>query len=379
MKKILLSIGALAIAAVAVVGATSAILSDEETSTDNTFTAGAVDLTIDNESYYNGKFNEGTSWIRKDLEDGDFFFDFRDLKPGDWGEDTISLHVNNNDSWLCADVTLTENQDNSWTEPELNDEDPYTAGRGELGDKITFIAWADDGDNVLEDDENVYELGTLGDLRVGETVTAALADSNWNVWEEKSNTPLEGGETKYIGKAWCFGDLNLDASTYSQDNYGAGDDVNNGPDVRPIVCDGSQEDNSTQTDSLRADISFRAVQSRHNEDFVCQPETQPETGTLTVDKRVTFSDIILEVTVGDFELRVKGPNGYDEIYTDEIAESGLEPGEYTITETYVGDQSINFNAEFDLDCSDEGSSGKVVLNAGDNLTCRITNEVFPSI
>ena len=35
-------------------GATGAFFSDTETSQGNTFTAGAIDLLVDNESYYNG-------------------------------------------------------------------------------------------------------------------------------------------------------------------------------------------------------------------------------------------------------------------------------------------------------------------------------------
>src|SRR3989344_7512215 len=267
MKKILLSIAMLVIVGAVVIGGAAAISSDTEVSTGSTFAAGAIDLTVDNESYYNGVFNEGTSWLQPANlndeqgpgEEGQYwFFNFRDLKPGDWGEDTISLHVNNNDSYLCADVTLTSNQDNGSTEPELNDEDPYTAGEGELADNVHFIWWADDGDNVLESDEELLPAGTLGALGIGQTATVPLADANGNIWPEDEDGPLPGDSTRYIGKAWCFGALDVNASTYAQDS-------DSGPDVRPIVCDGSQEDNSTQTDSMTADISFRAVQSRHNE------------------------------------------------------------------------------------------------------------------
>src|SRR3989344_1833379 len=97
MKKIILSLGMIAAVAVVAVGATGAFFSDTETSTGNTFTAGAIDLGIDNHSYYNGELNEETTWrVDYDIE-GRQFFNFSDIKPGDWGEDTISLHVNNND------------------------------------------------------------------------------------------------------------------------------------------------------------------------------------------------------------------------------------------------------------------------------------------
>src|SRR3989344_1787209 len=171
MKKILLSIAIIALVGAVVIGGTTAIFSDTEESTGNTFTAGAIDLTVDNESYYNGAFNAGTSWLQKDLDKDNLFFNFQDLKPGDNGEDTISLHVNNNDSYLCADVTLTSNTDNGSTEPEKNDEDPYTAGEGELADNVHFIWWADDGDNVLETNESPLPAGTLGSLQIDETAT----------------------------------------------------------------------------------------------------------------------------------------------------------------------------------------------------------------
>ena len=106
---------------VVVVGATGAFFSDTETSKGNTFTAGAIDLTIDNESYaidftipgFSGTpdgslvASPNTSWSLNDLT-GQVFFNFVDLKPGDVGEDTISIHVNNNDAWMCMATQITK-------------------------------------------------------------------------------------------------------------------------------------------------------------------------------------------------------------------------------------------------------------------------------
>ncbi|MFH1170462.1 MAG: TasA family protein [Candidatus Vogelbacteria bacterium] len=362
MKKILLSIATIAFVSALVIGGTTAIFSDTEVSTGNTFTAGAIDLTVDNDSYYNGVFNEGTSWLQKDLEKDDLFFDFRDLKPGDYGEDTISLHVKNNDSYLCADVTLTSNTDNGSTEPELNDEDPYTAGEGELADNVHFIWWADDGDNVLETNEHPLPSGTLGELNVDQTATVSLADANTNLWNPNNEGgALPGDSTRYIGKAWCFGKMTLTPVE-------PGD--NNDPTVNPgFTCDGSQEDNSTQTDDLTADIGFRAVQSRNNEDFRCIPPAGPETATLTIDKEIVFSDPTLPpVDISAFTLTITGPGGSQTV-SDEVPTTGLTPGLYLVTET----GPPGFNPEFGLACSDEGDHGEVTLAAGDNLTCRITN------
>ena len=252
-----------------VIGATGAFFSDTETSTGNTFTAGAIDLGVDNHSYYNGVLNEGTTWrIDYDLSDDPprQFFNFEDLKPGDWGEDTISLHVKNNDAYLCADVTLTSDNDNSLTEPEGDDGDTTGGvGEGELADAVTFYWWADDGDNVFEQDEHIISSGPLGALNVGQTATVALADSNENIWGGQG--PLPGDSVRFVAKAWCFGNTTM--TPYSQD----GGNQQNGPDNRPVICDGSQVNNVTQTDSMTADISFRAVQSRNNSTFQC---TTPE-------------------------------------------------------------------------------------------------------
>src|SRR6185503_8860515 len=106
-SKILLSSAMVVSAAALVVGATFAYLSDSETSSNNSLTAGALDLQVDNDSYYNGAFNPGTSWLEKNLVTGDLFFNFDDVKPGDFGEDTISLHIKNNNAWVCSDTTLT--------------------------------------------------------------------------------------------------------------------------------------------------------------------------------------------------------------------------------------------------------------------------------
>ena len=303
-------------------GATGAFFSDTETSTGNTFAAGAIDLGIDNTSYYNGAPSPSTSWgLNFDLDtlctfDADgpgdnnppiehpcLFFDFDDLKPGDFGEDTISIHVNTNESWLCADVKLTSNDDVSCTEPEndlLNGENgacnelgvdlnPNTPDEdltdGDLAQNIEFLWWADDGDNVLEEDESpLNPSGALGALGVGNTATVALADDDLNIFPLSLQGP-DGGlltdspeEIAYVGKAWCFGDI-APFPTAIDDSVGnsPADPTNDGdasapatPEDGGYTCSGASSlNNAAQTDSAKLDISFRAVQTRHNATFQC--------------------------------------------------------------------------------------------------------------
>ncbi|PIR38601.1 MAG: hypothetical protein COV34_00800 [Candidatus Zambryskibacteria bacterium CG10_big_fil_rev_8_21_14_0_10_42_12] len=268
MFKILLRLGVIGAIALAATSGTGAFFSDTESSTGNTFSAGAIDLKIDNESYYNGAFNDGTSWELKDLGEGDFFFNFIDLKPDDEGEDTISLHVDDNDAWACMNIEITENTDNGCNEPEAADGDTTCGdpgvGEGELQNEINFVWWADDGDNVLETDESekTFIQSSLADIA---STSVILADANGQ--GILNDGPLAGAQTYYIGKAWCFGTLTL--TPIAQDRKGKTGD--NGPLDRGtgISCDGSVLDNKTQTDSVMGNITFTAVQSRHNDEFTC--------------------------------------------------------------------------------------------------------------
>ena len=288
MKNTLIRLALIGGLATAVIVATGAFFSDTETSIGNTLVAGAIDLKVDNTSYYNGVFNQATSWGLTDLNEQNRFFDFRDLKPGDFGEDTISLHVDNNDAWLCADVTLTSNDDVNCTEPELADDlaclEPNGDNTdGDLAGRVNFIWWADDGDNVFESDETLLQpAGNMGLLGVGNTTIVTLADSQSNIWNPGlSPSPFPGGLTDYIGKGWCFGTFTM--TPVEQD--GPIVDINpadgipdNGPDSgrgAGYTCDGSSENNAAQTDSMTADISFRAEQARNNANFLCNPLPSP--------------------------------------------------------------------------------------------------------
>lgn len=273
MKKILISLSVIAGAiAVAVGSGTIAFFSDTEESVGNVLAAGAIDLKIDNTSYYNGVYSSSTSWLEPADLSGHLFFNFTDLKPGDWGEDTISVHVDNNDSWLCADVTLTANNENGVVEPEIDDGDNATSTDGELGGRLNFVWWADDGDNVYENNEVSLPGGPIGNLAVNQTAHVSLADSQANIWNATSGMPLTGSSTRYIGKAWCFGSVT--PHQVAQDGVGFTQaEGGNGPDVRGSGwdCNGSTEDNTTQTDSVMMDIGFRAEQARNNAGFLCNP------------------------------------------------------------------------------------------------------------
>jgi hypothetical protein len=300
MKRLLISTTLLLSSlGVAAVGASGAFFSDAETSSGNTFSAGAIDLKVDNSSYYNGTLSGGTSWSLDDLTNTIHkFFDFNDVKPNDYGEDTISLHVNTNDAYLCANVTLTSNNDNTQTEPEAA-VDANGLATGELANAINFIWWADDGDNVLEAGERVLPGGPLGALAVGQSATVALADSSTNIWTGAPG-PLPGNTTMYVGKAWCFGTIGT--APLAQDGSGSLrnpslDNDANGTAGQPAdggyTCNGSGLGNETQTDSVTADVTFTATQSRNNPSFLCNSSSCDFSSTSNAFPNAGFEDPVV--------------------------------------------------------------------------------------
>lgn len=295
MRKILLSLLTIAGVALLAFGASQAFFSDTEVSKNNILQAGELDLEIDNTCYYNGKACvdkkwQGTdepcscTWLLKDLEQGDVFFNLKDLKPGDWEEDTVSIHADN-DYWLCADIRVTANDDNTCTDPELdvpdlncNDPGPEPDADlfdGELASELNFIFWVDDGDNVLEcrreilpdDPERCVPEETITGGPASEVLSGAkwaIQDSEHELLEEDS--PLLASHKYFIGKAFCYGKLTPNPVVENPAN------PNSDPTVDPgIDCDGKDVGNISQTDLLTGDILFRAEQARHNEDFLCNP------------------------------------------------------------------------------------------------------------
>src|SRR4030042_6625201 len=276
IKSALLVLGVAAIAGYA----TFSFFSDTETSTGNTFTAGAIDLKIDNTSYVSNKTTGAleasinTSWPSGDLNPTvNKFFDIADLKPGDIGEDTISFIVNSNPAWVCAEIEMKTNLDNSCTEPEGADETGTSCtSAGELADQINFMWWPDDGDNVLESNEadNAFFLGPksiqfLMDQGTPENLDnnkleLTLADKHVNFFNKTApGTPINPNQTYYVGKGWCFGAMA--AAPVVQDNVSTSGPLTRGTG---FTCNGSQVDNTAQTDSLTADLKFTAIQSRNN-------------------------------------------------------------------------------------------------------------------
>jgi predicted ribosomally synthesized peptide with SipW-like signal peptide len=181
-------------------------------------------------------------WDEKDLADGDVFWDFDDVKPGDRGTNVISLHVFDNDAYACMMTDNVMDNENTPIDPEQDAGDNALDGvpNGELSDFLQLFIWGDtDGDGIFDNGESeLYQGGFTG---------VAM-----------ERFPLQATTTAYLGSAWCFG-----AQTVNPDGS--------------ISCDGTNPIyNTAQTDILTTDLVFTAVQQRNNANFQCEPPEEPE-------------------------------------------------------------------------------------------------------
>ena len=260
--------------------ATNAFFSDTETSTGNTFTAGSVDLKVDSTAHYAGlvctnvntvdvpnymwtlenqsvpttrpdlfqKPCNGT-WLATNLGTSNKFFDYTDIKPGDMGENTISLDVKDNDAWMCAKVQTT-------------------SVKNMLPKYLTFAWWADNGNNIYDGNESLLFGGpvTLAQMLAspqsfGGAINFTLADNRpLNIFGDIG--PIPGAQTRYLSVAWCFGTMTP--------NKGVG----NG-----FTCSGVGDQNDAQLDNVTGTLIFDAIQSRNNAGFLC-----PESALLYPDQ-----------------------------------------------------------------------------------------------
>jgi uncharacterized protein YegL len=260
MKGILVSVVTIGVVAAIVFGTTRSFFSDTESSIENILHAGSIDLKIDNECHYNGMSCIGgfwrgepggypkagdpceCSWTVDNWVDGKAIFSFTDVKPGDFGEQTISLHVDNNPAWVCAEIADIKSEEVSCNTPEELAEPGCEADNvGELLGNIKFDIWNDDGagdhrcNNLKDEDETYLVQG------------AVVQDLDWPVADSTTgNGPITD---TCIGVAWSIEDT-------------AGNEI--------------------QTDLVSGSLRFSAIQARHNDNYVCQGECLDEADVMLV-------------------------------------------------------------------------------------------------
>ena len=238
-RRVLAGLGAVGLASAGAGLGTSAFFSDEEAFENNTLQAGTLDLKLDYKATYFGgpgrladiqsmgypdakivDDDEGRYLLRQapspadmqaweDLVQGEEFdfcspaadeflvngdgipmFTLEDVKPGDSGEVTASIHICDNPGYLRMVGDLTGNAENDQNEPELDAEGEDTDGMGELADAIKVCVWYD------EDCDNVYE--PTGTGQQNELEVALVSDVSGSM----SGAPLSAlktAATSFVG------------------------------------------------------------------------------------------------------------------------------------------------------------------------------------
>jgi hypothetical protein len=143
--------------------------------------------------------------LRTEQFQGEPVISLNDVKPGDFGEVTLSFHLCDNPGfvWLfCDDVEAAEN---GTTEPEAEDPDEED-GVVELLDEVQVRTWIDDGDNIYEPEAQPIDLyhlfdtsGTMeqdlaenDDTRDKEDVAARIAERVTENLDAQDSTPDNG-------------------------------------------------------------------------------------------------------------------------------------------------------------------------------------------
>lgn len=228
-RRILVSLMVIGLAGAALGSTTMAMFSDSETSHDNVFTAGELDLLIDWEEYYNGEHIE----TQELTNDPGAIFHLKDVKPGDKGKAVISLHLEDNPGWIWMNMVQTANENLNCPEPQQKalgvDSAEECPEEGHLGEYLEFTVYTTDASGKLHDDSHIIFQGTADELEEKSFAEGVLLDGDSTTTDAEA---FPGGETSYVGVKW-----NVPLET----------------------------GNIIQGDSKKFDISFYTEQRRHND------------------------------------------------------------------------------------------------------------------
>jgi predicted ribosomally synthesized peptide with SipW-like signal peptide len=183
------------------------------------------------------------------------FFNFSDIKPGDFGEDTVSLHVYDNDAWGRMIVDVKKDSDGTCVDPEVEVEGigcvENGTNNGELRKNLDFSVWLDEGvtpgfqgktdkgegDNIKQEGE--IELISAGPID--------LPKETWNIKDAILAAYAANGNAVAPGIT-ADGHMTADVTYY----FGLGWKLP------------KDTGNEAQTDIFEADVTLEVEQYRNN-------------------------------------------------------------------------------------------------------------------
>jgi predicted ribosomally synthesized peptide with SipW-like signal peptide len=285
-RKMLVGLGAMGVASAGAGLGTTAYFSDEEGFTDNTLTAGQLDLMLDykatydgpngpeligqrpsqeqlTEQYGEGEFEGPLTWEQRadlgfacdteGLINGNEIpiFELDDVKPGDYGEVTMSFHICDNPAYVWMRGGVYNDDDNGLNEPESLVDETGGEGEGELAENIDVRMWYD------SDCSNTY------DEEAGKTDILLVQDISGSMEYDQYGGVIsdgQGGQTTKLDEAreaaesFCevvfdeTADTHLGVLTFGNENY-IGNDYANGVQFTPS---GVENDVKAAIDDIQA-------------------------------------------------------------------------------------------------------------------------------
>jgi predicted ribosomally synthesized peptide with SipW-like signal peptide len=237
-KKVLLASGMLVFGLATVAGFTGAFFSDTETSQENVFQAGTLDLEVGMDSDSTLGFQPLAS-----LTGNEALFNFQGLIPGASEGSFFTLRASS-DAWACVAPTLGDTPENDRLAPEISSGD-ISAGSnsGELQNFLQVAMWTDaDEDGTFSTGDSDLQVFDVTDM---DGTYLPLFDSS------TTGTYMDSGDRREVGMAYCFGEFT------NPSNPSAG-------------CDGSNPDtNQAQTDAAELTFAFLGMQRANNDSFTC--------------------------------------------------------------------------------------------------------------
>jgi predicted ribosomally synthesized peptide with SipW-like signal peptide len=212
-RKIIASLLVIGVVGAFATGSTFALFNDTETSSENTFRAGAFDIQIDYTEMYNGEMVGEQDAV----DNPEPIFQISDVKPGDQGETNVSIHNEGNPALASMTLEDIQEAENGCAEPESVAENGGCGTDAELDENLQLT--------ITENNGNVVYSGTAANLQNQQTDLGRL----------------EANTTEYITVDW-----NVPRET----------------------------GNEAQTDSYSFDMSFTAEQARHNTAGTAQTQTE---------------------------------------------------------------------------------------------------------
>jgi predicted ribosomally synthesized peptide with SipW-like signal peptide len=249
-RRVLGGLGTIGVAGAAAGLGTSAYFNDEESFTDNSITAGTLDMevtaTVEAASSYWESAVDMSATADGEAVSG---VTVNDVKPGDWGIICFDISIEENPGYVQISTAGLTSSENGYTEPEPEDDN----GEGELDDAILATIW-NSYDDTTEDRSGLSGLdGTTN-------VDGDSQDENWNSSRDEGGVVDEG--THYTTLQEAYDEYETGVTLGGTENPSS----INSEEFCLLLEIPDNVGNEIQGDSVTFDLVFNAEQSRNNDD-----------------------------------------------------------------------------------------------------------------